>query len=152
VRRSATAIVVAVTAALAGGGVAVAATVGTVLGGRTSQGWPIVIELNKAGTQVVRVSAGLHLTCTSGSIVNLPDEYRKVAVSKAGKFSLSFGPTTRKNDNGTTTDFEGSITGKLNKARTKATGKWSFKGTDHDAAGTVTDTCDSAKVSWTAKA
>ena len=68
------------------------------------------------------------------------------------QFSLSFGPTTRKNDNGTTTDFEGSITGTLNKARTKATGKWSFKGTDHDAAGAVTDTCDSAKVSWTAKA
>jgi hypothetical protein len=137
---------------LAGGGVAFAATAGTVLGGRTAQGWPIVIELSKSGSQVVRMSAGLHLTCTSGSIVNLPDEYRKVAVSKAGKFTLSFGPTTRKNDDGTTTDFQGSVTGKLNKARTKATGKWAFKGIDHDAAGAVTDTCDSGNVSWTAKA
>jgi hypothetical protein len=152
VRRSATAIVVALTAALAGGGVAVAATVGTVLGGQTSQGWPIVVELNKAGTQVVRASAGLHLTCTSGGVVNLPDSYRKLAVSKSGSFKLKFGPTTQRNDNGTTTDYEGSISGKLNKARTSAKGKWSLKFTEHDAAGTVTDTCVSNSASWTAKA
>jgi hypothetical protein len=152
VRRSATTSVVAVAAVLAGGGAAFAATTGTVLGGKTGQGWPIVIELNKAGTQVVRMSAGLHLTCTSGGVVNLPDEYNKLKVSPSGKFGLTFGPTNRKNDDGTSTDFQGSLTGKLNKARTKASGKWSFKGIDKDAAGTVTDTCDSGSVNWTAKA
>jgi hypothetical protein len=152
VHRSAASIVVAAAVVLAGGGVAAAATNGTVLGGKTGQDWPIVIELNKAGTQVVRISAGLHLTCTSGGVVNLPDEYTKLKVSPSGKFGLSFGPTNRKNDDGTSTDFQGSITGKLNKARTTATGKWTFKGIDKDAAGTVTDTCDSGSVSWKAKA
>jgi hypothetical protein len=58
---------------------------------------------------------------------------------------------TNRNDDGTTTDFEGTISGSFNKARTKASGKWSFKATDHDAAGAVTDTCDSGSVSWSAK-
>jgi hypothetical protein len=58
---------------------------------------------------------------------------------------------TTRNDDGTTTDFEGSVSGAFNKARTKATGKWTFKATDHDATGAVTDTCDSGSVSWSAK-
>ena len=128
------------------------AAAGTILGGQTSQDWPIVLEMNKTGSQVVSASAGLRLTCTSGGIVNLPDGYQRLKVSSAGKFSASFGPITRRNDDGTTTDFEGSITGKFNKARTKVSGKWEFKGTDHDAAGAVTDTCSSGSVSWSAKA
>lgn len=165
-RTKARIIAAAVAVTLAGGGMAAAATAstsksptaaaaattGTVLGGQTSQGWPIVVEMSKTGGQVVRVSAGLHLTCTAGGVVNLPDGYRKLSVSGTGKFSASFGPTTQRNPDGTTTDFEGSITGKLNKARTKGSGKWQFKGTAHDAAGAVTDTCDSGTVSWSAKA
>jgi hypothetical protein len=160
-------IVSAVVAASLGGGVlaaaatastserptaSAAAATGTVLGGRTSQGWPIVVELSKTGRQIVRMSAGLHLTCTSGGVVNLPDTYGKLTVSSSGKFSASFGPETQRNQDGTTTDFEGSITGKLNKARTKVSGKWQFKGTGHDATGAVTDTCDSGTVRWSAKA
>ena len=58
---------------------------------------------------------------------------------------------TNRSDDGTTSDFEGSFSGAFNKARTKVSGKWSFKATDHDAAGAVTDTCDSGSISWTAK-
>ena len=140
-----------VAAGLAGGGVAAAATTGTVLGGQTAQKWPIVIELNKAGRQVVSVTAGLQLTCTSGATVRIPDSYTKLTISNGGSFATSFGPFTQRNPDGSTTDYEGSISGKLNKARTKASGKWQFKGTDVDAAGAVTDTCDSGSVSWSAK-
>ena len=72
-------------------------------------------------------------------------------MSKKGKFSASFGPQVNRNDDGTTTDFEGSLRGALNKARTKLSGKWQLKVTDHDASGAVTDTCDSGSVSWKAK-
>lgn len=81
----------------------------------------------------------------------MPDGYRGLSVSKKRKFSASFGPMTTRNDDGTTTDFEGSVSGAFNNARTKATGKWSLKATDHDAAGAITDTCDSGSVSWSAK-
>jgi hypothetical protein len=143
----------AATASTGGGPTAKAAAVtGTVLGGRTSQRWPIVVELSKNGRQVVSISAGVRLACTAGGMVNVPDSYEKLTVSASGKFSASFGPVTQRHPNGTTTDFEGSVSGTLNKARTKVSGTWQLKGTDHDAAAAVTDTCDSGSVSWSAKA
>ena len=128
-----------------------AAAAGTVFGGVTAQDFPVVIQTSKNGRKVVDATIGIRLTCTSGSTVTLPDGYRGMSVSKKRKFGSTFGPTTNRNNDGTTTDFEGSISGAFNKARTKASGTWSFKATDHDASGATTDTCDSGTVSWTAK-
>ena len=127
-----------------------AAATGSVFGGVTSQGWPVVVELNKTGSQVVRAITGLDLTCTSGARARVRDGYIKMKV-KNGRFAVSFGPETERNADGTTTDFEGSLSGTLNKSRTKVSGKWHYKGTDHDSSGAVTDTCDSGSVSWSAK-
>jgi hypothetical protein len=125
---------------------------GTVLGGRTSQGWPVVVELSKTGHQVVRVDAGLHLACTSGDVVDLPDAYTKLTVSRSGKFGFSYGPQTQRNQDGTTTDWAATVTGKLNKTRTKTSGTWELKSTYFDSTGAVTDTCNSGTVNWSAKA
>ena len=81
---------------------------------------------------------------------SLPDRYLDLKVSKKGRFSSSFTDTVR-NDDGTTTDFAGSMSGTLNKAKTKLKGTWSLKVTDHDLAGAVTDTCDAASITWSAK-
>ena len=124
---------------------------GVVLGGLTAQNWPVMIELSKNGRRVVQAVAGLRLTCTSGAFVNVPDGYRGMAVSKSRKFSFKFGPMTERNADGTTVDFEGSISGSLNKARSKATGRWQLKVTERDAAGNVTDTCDSGAVTFSVK-
>ena len=122
------------------------------LGGTTRQDWPVVIELNRQGTKVVQATAGVTLDCTpSMGVVSLPDAYSNLKVSRKGKFGGAFGPETMRNDDGTTTDFEGSMSGKLNAARTKASGKWQLKVTDHAATGAVTDTCDSGPVRWKAK-
>jgi hypothetical protein len=128
-----------------------AAAPARVLGGMTSDGWGVVVDINKSGKQVVQTSIGLNLNCTSGGIVPLPDVYRKLKISKKGKFGASFGPVTSTNPDGTTTAFEGSMSGKANKARTKAAGKWQLKATDMAATGAVTDTCDSGSVSWRVK-
>jgi len=128
-----------------------AAATGVVFGGVTPQDLPVVVELNKKATRVVRASIAVHVTCTSGAEVNVPDSYEGVRISKKGKFATSFGPATNRNSDGTTTDFEGSASGAVNKARTKMSGKWQLKVTDHNAAGAVTDTCDSGSVSWKAK-
>ena len=130
---------------------AAGAAAGTVFGGVSAQGFPVVIDTSKNGRKIVDSTIAIRLTCTSGGVVVLPDGYRNVSVSKKGKFSVSFGPVTTRNDDGTTTDFEGSVSGAFNKPRTKVSGKWTFKGTDHDAAGAVTDTCEAANVSWSAK-
>ena len=127
-----------------------AAAGGTVYGGVTAQDFPVVIETNKSGRKIVKATIAIRLTCTSGGTVTLSDGYR-ATVSKKRKFSVSFGPVTQRNDDGTTTDLEGSLSGSFNKARTTVSGKWSYKGTEHAASGAVTDTCDSGSVSWKAK-
>jgi len=128
-----------------------AAAAGAVYGGITPQSFPVVIELNKNRRQVVRAAIAIRLPCTAGGASVQADRYDKVPVSKNGKFSTSFGPVVNRNDDGTTTDFEGSASGKLNAAQTKLSGKWQLKATVHAASGAVTDTCDSGSVSWTAK-
>lgn len=128
-----------------------AAAGGTVYGGVTAQGFPVVIETSKNGRKVVRAAIALRLPCTAGGFFTVPDGYMGMSVSKMRKFGASFGPETNRNDDGTTTDFEGSVRGAFNKARTKASGKWSVKATVHDAAGAITDTCASGSISWAAK-
>jgi hypothetical protein len=124
---------------------------GAVYGGATSQDFPVVIELNKSRSKVVRGHIALRLSCTSGGISTQSDVYTGLKVSKKGRFSASFGPELNRHDDGTTTDAEGSFSGKANAARTKLSGKWRLKLTDRDATGAVTDTCDSGSVSWKAK-
>ena|SRR5829696_9210954 len=127
-----------------------AAAGGTVYGGVTAQDFPVVIETSKNGRRIVNATIAIRLDCSSGGFFTLADSY-KATVSKKRKFSVSFGPVTNRNDDGTTTDLEGTLSGAFNKARTTASGKWSLKATDHDAAGAITDTCDSGSVSWKAK-
>jgi hypothetical protein len=124
---------------------------GTVYGGVTAQRFPVVIETSKNGRKVAKATIAINLNCTSGAVVTLPDDYAAIKVSKRRKFSASFGPVTNRNDDGTTTDFQGSMSGKFNKSRTKVSGTWSFKVVDHATSGAITDTCDSGSVSWKAK-
>jgi hypothetical protein len=127
------------------------ATAGASYGGLTSQDFPVIVEVNKTRRKVVRTVIAIRLTCTSGGFVTTPDTYGRLPIGKTGKFSMSFGPETQRNDDGTTTDFEGSVSGAFNSDRTKVSGTWSYKATDHDASGAITDTCDSGSVDWSAK-
>jgi hypothetical protein len=124
---------------------------GVVYGGFTPQNWPVVVEVSKDKRRVVRASIGLLLTCTSGVSFGFPDGYRNVPLSKKGRFSASFGPIPLAHPDGTSTDLQGSVTGATNAKRTTMSGTWQITWVDHDAAGVVTDTCDSGKVAWKAK-
>jgi hypothetical protein len=132
-------------------GAAQRAPAGVSYGGITPQSWPVVIEVSKNRKRVLVASIGLSLPCTSGGLLNLPDGYGNVRLTKKGRFGASFGPTSVRNDDGTTTDVEGSMSGKFNARRTKVSGRWRLKLTDHDVSGAVTDTCDSGIVRWSAK-
>jgi hypothetical protein len=126
------------------------ASSGAFFGGFTAQNFPVVVEMNKSRKRVVHIGVGLRATCTSGAMFFAPDRYQDLKVSKKGRFSSAFADTER-NDDGTTTDFSGSITGSINKAQTKVKGTWTWKAVDHDLAGAVTDTCEAATFSWSAK-
>ena len=127
-----------------------AAAAGVTFGGVTPQGWPVVIQFNKSQRRVVRAVIGLQLRCTSGGFANMSDGFVNLPVNTRRKFRARFGPITQRYDDGTTYDIEGSISGALNRARSKVSGTWHLKVTDHDSAGAVTDTCDSGSVRWTA--
>jgi hypothetical protein len=128
-----------------------AVAAGVVYGGHTKDGFPVVIEVSKNGHQIMRASVAIRLQCSAGGFFTVPDSYIKLPVNKKGKFGVAYGPETVRNDDGTTTDFEGSIGGAFNAARTKVSGTWQTKTTDHDGTGAATDTCDSGTVSWSAK-
>ena len=125
-------------------------TLGRSYGGVTSQDFPVIVDVNRRRTRVVRAVIAIRLSCTEGGFVTVPDGYVRLSIRR-GKFSASFGPTTQRNPDGTTTDLEGTVSGTFNSSRTKVSGTWAFKSTERDAAGAVTDTCDSASVSWSAK-
>ena len=128
-----------------------ATAVGNTYGGVTSQGMPVFVTMNATRRQVVREIAAVVVNCKSGGGFTIPDRFTKVAVSKGGKFRVVYGPFTQRNDDGTTTDYQGRMTGALNDAKTKIAGTWRMIVTDHDAAGAVTDSCDTGLLTWTAK-
>lgn len=123
---------------------------GVVYGGVTADGFGLMVETNKSRRNIVRIATGLTLHCTSGVTFNTPDGWSKLSVTSR-KFSDTFGPLTERNDDGTTVDLQGAVSGKFNRAMTSISGTWSFKATEHDATGAVTDTCDSGTINWTAK-
>lgn len=143
--------VAAVAAAPSAGARTLAAAVGNTYGGVTSQGQPVVVDMKPTRRQIVRAVVALELTCTSGTGFVVPDRYTRVPVTRSGKFRVAFGPITQRNDDGTTTDVEGRMSGALNRARTSISGSWSLSATEHDTTGAVTDTCSSGSVRWKAK-
>jgi hypothetical protein len=123
---------------------------GTGYAGFTSTGAPIAIQVSHDGKQITRAGMELSLKCTSGAEVPFPDLYRRVRVSKSGAFKSSFANQPLDLGNGQTAVFSGSLSGKFNRARTKVSGIWHLHFDAKDAAGTVTDQCDSGNTRFSA--
>jgi hypothetical protein len=128
------------------------AAAGHVVGGVTTQGWPIVIEVDRNGRRVVRVVVGMDLKCTSAGQDSFPYRFEKLRIADSGRFSTAFPPQTQRLQDGTTRDYSGGISGRFNTASTGASGSWHFKESFYDATGAVSDTCQAADIRWSAKA
>jgi hypothetical protein len=124
---------------------------GAVLGGLTSQDFPVVVTMTRSGKRIAEANAAINLPCETGGSFTMADSWSQVKVSKRGRFSVTFGPESQTQDDGTTVEAEGSFAGRFNKSRTSVSGTWSLKGTFRDEAGVVTDTCDSGSVDWRAR-
>ncbi|HEY1539953.1 MAG TPA: hypothetical protein VGF63_11185 [Solirubrobacteraceae bacterium] len=131
---------------------------GVVFGDVTKTGYGVVIELSKTGRKVVTAAIGLELVCGMPPNINLPDGFKDIAISKAGKFSSSL-PVTRIPADPSTgqpaIDVSASIKGQLNKAKTSIAGTWQRRVVIYDPTDptgvAVYDTCDSGAVKFRAK-
>jgi hypothetical protein len=125
---------------------------GLFLGGVTSAGWPVVVEVTRSLKSIKRTVMAIRTQCTSGQSFIDHDAYLAMKIAKSGRFSASFGPEDNGSPSpGITETAQGSIAGKFNKARTKVSGTWQLMFIDKNAAGAVTDTCDSGAVAWSAQ-
>ncbi len=131
---------------------------GVVYGAVTSQGYPVVIELSKTGRKVVGASIGLEVKCQMPPDITLPDTFTNMAISKTGRFKAAI-PLTRlpaEPEAGLgAIDVSASISGRVNKARTRITGTWQRRIVIYDARDptgvAVFDTCDTGPLRFTAK-
>ncbi len=128
---------------------AAAAPSGVVYGGATAQDWPVVVQLAQNRRSIAKLTIALELKCQSGTPVINKDRYDKLKLSASGRFEDTYGPVTTRNGDGTTTDYRGSVAGKVTSAKVTATSR--LTGDFYDATGKLTDSCDSGKVSWTAR-
>ena len=131
---------------------------GLVYGGVTAAGYPVVIELSKTGRKVVNATMGIELKCVTPGDLTLPDSFKNLPVSKAGKFSHTYGPEEAPGDAATGVSkfqISGAITGTVNKAKTRVKGTWNLKIVAFSAAdptgATILDTCDSGVVNYKAE-
>jgi hypothetical protein len=109
-----------------------------------------VVEVSTDGRRVVRATTALDIKCGSQNAV-IGDAFVQLPLSKSGRFRGSYGPVRVDNADGSFDVVTGSMTGASNRARTKLSGTWRLIDVEHDAAGNVTNTCDSGTVHWTAK-
>jgi hypothetical protein len=126
--------------------------VGSVLGGRTSQKWPVVIALSRNRKRIASAETGLAFTCGQAehTLGPMPDGYSGVPLRK-GRASADFGPNDVDLGNGMTGHVTGSFTAKLNRLQTKAKGTWRMTVAVTDGSGAAVDTCDTGPLTWTAR-
>ncbi len=129
---------------------AAASGTSAVYGGVTAQGWPVVFDVRPGKRLVARATIGLELTCSSGQSLADHDRYARFPLSPSGRFSERFGPTTVATGPDATAVFSGSLVGRIKNDR--ITGVWRYVRVNRDAAGAVTDTCDSGRVPFSARA
>lgn len=118
-----------------------------VLGGLTSKGWPVYIQLSANGKRIVRAVGALEQTCSKGGLFAIPDEWRNVPV-RHGRFTSTFQDSST--ENGETFEFDDTFAGKVNRKRTVVSGTWRNKTVVHEPDGSV-DTCDSGVLKFTAR-
>jgi hypothetical protein len=124
---------------------------GGTYGGVTPQDWPAIFTVAASGRSIVSAYIGLDRPCTSGDTRSTTDRYAKLKVSRTGAFSSSFGPQPEQNADGSTDEFTGSLSGRLDARRGRITGTWELMSVTKDTAGSVTDTCDSGAVKFTVR-
>jgi len=121
---------------------------GQVLGGFTSQGWPVVLELSKDGKQIALAGIGLSMNCSSGAQFSTGDGWIHAPIAAGGKVreAAQITPAPKYSLTGGSDSF----TGKLNRRQVAFSGTWQLHLT-YSMSNGQTDQCDSGRVAFSAR-
>jgi hypothetical protein len=119
-----------------------------VLGGLTSQGFPVLMEVARNGRQVKRAVAGIGLRCSAGGRFADSDSWTRIPVNRRGSFKATYRDSFM--SEGDQVTISDSVEGKVNAKRTGVTGHWRNIMVVREPNGTV-DTCDSGSVRFSAR-
>jgi hypothetical protein len=121
---------------------------GTVYGGSTTRGAPVVVHVLPKQRRVHDVLMDWDTqSCTDGSYSEYPDVFVGFPMSRTGAFGNPFSYTARYSD-GTKRAFSYDLRGRVTK--TSAHGTLHVTTADTDAAGAPGATCDSGTIAWQA--
>jgi hypothetical protein len=124
---------------------------GRVLGGFTSQRWPIVVAISKNGGNIQMIGTGLVLTCSSGDSFPIPDRWEKLAIHTDGAVRAAVTiPASPSGSGPSITGGSDTLTGRMNRRRATFTGVWQLHLTLLLQSG-QTDQCDSGLVTFTTR-
>jgi hypothetical protein len=115
------------------------------LGGFTSQGWPIVLELGRGGKLVTVAAAGMDMTCASGDRFSVEDGWQLLDIAKNGKIHASEQIPPGQGQAATLTGGSHSLTGRFDRHRLTFRGTWTLQ-LNFKAADGTTDQCQSGPV------
>ena len=117
------------------------------LGGLTSNGWPVYIELAADGRSIVRAVGAIDTPCSGGGSLTVPDTWLRVPI-RHGSFRAVYRDSFT--DGGARIDVQDTFAGKVNRARTVVSGTWRYKMVLHLPDGSM-DTCDSGVLKFRAQ-
>jgi hypothetical protein len=121
---------------------------GRIFGGSTSRDQPVVVRLNRARRAVRDLIVGWDsVSCTPGGYLATTDFFRDFPIRKE-RFGDAFSQDFTLDGGGKQTiayDIAGRVSGRA------ASGSFSAKLTEFDAAGAQTGACDSGAVTWRAR-
>ena len=119
---------------------------GRVFGGATAQGQPVVIELSRSRLAVKRTLTVINVRCTSGAQETWTDVYTGLKLRR-GRFADSFRSSFY--DEGVEYQLSGSIRGRI--TRSDVRGTWTFSVSKRTVSTGETDSCQSGRVSYSAR-
>jgi hypothetical protein len=126
-----------------------AASAPKILGGFTSQGWPIVVDFSKDHKRIALVETGLDMKCASGNSFSELDGWVRLPISASGRVHISTPVPPQTGTNASVTGGTDMFTGRFNRQRTKLLGTWELQQTFSLPNG-QTDQCDSGRVGFAA--
>jgi hypothetical protein len=126
-----------------------AARVIKVLGGFTSQGWPIVVEVSGDRKVLLAAGIGIALPCTLGNTVAVSTGAGLLRIGKGGKISGSTTIPASTSDGVSMTGGTNSMTAVLDPKRWRVSGTWQMEMGFSSSTG-QTNQCNSGRVTFTA--
>jgi hypothetical protein len=127
---------------------ALARPAGVTYGGKTSAKWPVMLQLSHDGRQVTYAVAAWNAQCTDGPYSDY-EEFGHIPVSARGTFSKAYDSGDVQNGSATA-HFAGSISGKVNKRRSKIRGTVRVMQSYKDPSSGVDSTCDTGALAYVA--